>query len=307
MILNVFFSYSAVLVDSVFLVALYLDGCQHSLVALTLHRVNWPSPDLFHNYLQRNAYRTITAAALLSFMLTAGFKNFFLPRQEWFRPSTEAWALLQYFIPHFFHSNQWFTAAAVFMTMLCVWLLCWNRLPRIVPLLILATLSCLMLSCPVSYGSLYALYAFHLLILLLWQDHSGLSSDACRPIQAGLVTVYFLSGWRKAVWGDWISDWDTLLNILSGPFQSACAGWLIQMVPAFVWTFLQFSTVFFQLAAPLIFFHPRMVPYAVVSGLAFHLGISLLLQDLWIFSLAMLPFYVPFFAGSTRFAGIQAR
>jgi hypothetical protein len=113
-------------------------------------------------------------------------------------------------------------------------------------------------------------------------------------IRLYLVTVYFLSGWRKAVYGNWLDNPEAFLQTISGFYATPLQKMLVDHLPALTWPLLQYGTVVFELSAPLIFLHPFFRHQAIYAGLALHIGIALLMKDLSFFSAQMLVFYLAF-------------
>ena len=124
-------------------------------------------------------------------------------------------------------------------------------------------------------------------------DKSELPISPFVLIQVYLVLVYFLSGWRKAVFGNWLDDPHVLLQTMTGFYATSFQKALIDTLPSITWPVLQYGTVLFELAAPLLFFS-CFRKQAVYAGLALHIGIALLMKDLCFFSAQMLVFYLPF-------------
>jgi len=112
-------------------------------------------------------------------------------------------------------------------------------------------------------------------------------------IRIYLVTVYFGSGWRKSVFGDWLTNPHTLVDCMSGFYATHLTRWLYPVMPLFVWTLMQYATVSFELGAPLLLLYPPLRKWGVLLGCLLHIGIALLMKDLFYFSFQMLTFYVP--------------
>jgi hypothetical protein len=112
-----------------------------------------------------------------------------------------------------------------------------------------------------------------------------------RMVQLTLVSVYFLAGWRKAVFGGWLENPDALRVLLAGPFRTETGAWALSNLPPVVFSAGQYLTLLFELSAPLLFFNHRMRPYGLAGGFFFHLLIALFMQNLIYFSLTVLAFY----------------
>jgi uncharacterized membrane protein YphA (DoxX/SURF4 family) len=122
-----------------------------------------------------------------------------------------------------------------------------------------------------------------------------------RILQITLVAHYFLSGWSKAHWGDWLVSPNLLWTQMQGYYRTDAAGWLLEHVPVAVWTAVQWSVIVFELGAPVLFTVKRLRPYALVFGVIFHVMIGLLMHHFIYFSLVTLSFYVLFFKEFRKF------
>lgn len=126
------------------------------------------------------------------------------------------------------------------------------------------------------------------------------------PVQLGkilLVSVYFLAGWKKAVFGDWLERSHGLESILRGGFQTGLASALLGIFPSWIWSGGQIAVIVFQLLAPFLFLNPGTRKTALLCGCLFHIAIALMLKDMIFFSLLMLSFYPLFLP----FSGLRAQ
>ena len=112
-------------------------------------------------------------------------------------------------------------------------------------------------------------------------------------IRLYLIVVYFGSGWRKAIYGDWLNNPDALIHGMTGFYTTDLTRWLYPIMPLFTWTLTQYVTVAFELGAPLLLLYPPLRKGGVILGCLLHLGIALLMKDLFYFSFQMLTFYIP--------------
>ncbi len=117
------------------------------------------------------------------------------------------------------------------------------------------------------------------------------SSWPLRVLQIFLVTMYFVAGWSKAVHGDWLTSPITLWTQLQIYYMNSWSAQLVQELPIAFWKVIQWGVVAFELSAPVLFFNRKFLPAAFVLGIALHLGIGWLMQDVISFGLAMLCFY----------------
>jgi hypothetical protein len=112
-------------------------------------------------------------------------------------------------------------------------------------------------------------------------------------IRVYLVVVYFGSGWRKVIYGDWLSNPDALLHCMTGFYTTNLTRLLYPVMPLFTWTLTQYAAVAFELGAPLLLLYPPLRKWGVIYGCLLHIGIALLMKDLFYFSFQMLTFYIP--------------
>jgi hypothetical protein len=119
-----------------------------------------------------------------------------------------------------------------------------------------------------------------------------------RVLQSTLLVFYFTSGWSKVVYGDWLTNARVLFSQVQGPFRTELAGRLLGILPLEAWTGIQVAAVAFELLAPLLFCFRLIRPVGLLYGVAFHLGIALLMHKLIYFSLQMLSFYALFLDAS---------
>lgn len=150
-----------------------------------------------------------------------------------------------------------------------------------------------------SAGALNMNFLFGFAVIF-WS--SGLPSDPSLTLSAWpvyliriyLVVVYFGSGWRKAVFGDWLTNPDALIHCMTGFYATDFTRYLFLILPPLAWTFMQYGVIVFELGAPLLLLAPALRKWGILMGCLLHLGIALLMRDLVYFSLQMLAFYIPF-------------
>ncbi len=155
--------------------------------------------------------------------------------------------------------------------------------------------------------SAYTLNRFFIVKLILL----GLAAPACywsldrraptpqpawpvRVLQATLLLHYFLAGWAKVAYGDWLKDPWVLWTQANGVYRTAFAAWLLQQLPIGVWAWMQYAALTFELTSPLLIGLRACRPFGVAFGLIFQLAIALLMYQLAYFSLELFSFYVLF-------------
>jgi len=127
-----------------------------------------------------------------------------------------------------------------------------------------------------------------------------------RILQIGMVAIYFSAGWNKAVWGAWLDSPTALQSSISGIYMTDFAAWCLQILPSWFWRILQYSTICFELFSPVLFGNKRLRIVAIIIGCGFHIGIALCMDQLILFSLQMMSFYVLFFSFESKLVTANA-
>lgn len=113
-----------------------------------------------------------------------------------------------------------------------------------------------------------------------------------RVIQATLLIEYWAAGWTKSFGeGAWLKHADSLQLVIQGFHRTDLAAWFLRTMPPMFWTVGQFSTLVFEIGAPVWFTWKRTRWVAIASGFLLHLGIALLMKNLIFFSAQMWGFY----------------
>jgi hypothetical protein len=151
---------------------------------------------------------------------------------------------------------------------------------------------------PASIGALNMHFLFALAVIF-WSTGLRKAADVTMSawpvylVRLYLVVVYFGSGWRKVIYGDWLSNPDALLHCMTGFYTTNLTRCLYSVMPLFTWTLTQYAAVTFELGAPLLLLYPPLRKWGVIYGCLLHIGIALLMKDLFYFSFQMLTFYIP--------------
>jgi hypothetical protein len=151
---------------------------------------------------------------------------------------------------------------------------------------------------PASTAAVNMHFLFALLVIF-WSTDLKSNPPGMMPawpahlIRLYLVVVYFGSGWRKVIYGNWLNDPNALFQCLTGYYVTDSTRWLWAFMPASSWVILQFLTVAFELGAPLLLLYPPLRRWGVIGGCLLHLGIALLMRDILYFSFQMLTLYIP--------------
>ena len=120
------------------------------------------------------------------------------------------------------------------------------------------------------------------------------SALAIRVIQATLILQYLAAGLAKAFLGDWLKFSDVLYTQVQGVYRTDAAAWLLRVLPVWCWTVMQWTSLLFELEAPVLFSVRKLRPVAFVLGMGFHFVIALTMKDLVFFSAQMWSFYALF-------------
>jgi hypothetical protein len=135
-----------------------------------------------------------------------------------------------------------------------------------------------------------------------------ISAVPVRLIQGTLILQYLAAGCAKAFKGDWLKYTDVLYTQVQGVFRTDFAAWCLRHLPAWSWTAMQWTTLLFELEAPVLFLVKKLRPIAFVVGIGLHLMIALMMKNLIFFSAQMWTFYALFVtADQWRWAGRIAR
>lgn len=135
-----------------------------------------------------------------------------------------------------------------------------------------------------------------------------ISAVPVRLIQGTLILQYLAAGCAKAFKGDWLKYSDVLYTQVQGVFRTDFAAWCLRHLPKWSWTAMQWTTLLFELEAPVLFLVKKLRPIAFVVGIGLHLMIALMMKNLIFFSAQMWTFYALFVtADQWRWAGRIAR
>jgi hypothetical protein len=115
-----------------------------------------------------------------------------------------------------------------------------------------------------------------------------------RVIQCTLLIQYGTAGLCKLFHGDWHQRSDVLFTQSVGLYRTEIAAFLAHHLPMAGWAVVAGFALLFELFAPILFIIPRTRAVGILSGVALHVGIALMMKDLVFFSLQMMSFYVLF-------------
>ncbi len=121
------------------------------------------------------------------------------------------------------------------------------------------------------------------------------AGGSVRFFQIVLLAMYAGSGIAKAR-GDWLSDPLVIWTHMHDSYQSEFAYFLVRHVPAAGWTAMQYTTLLYELFAPLWYAWPRTRPFALGFGLSMHVMIGLLFPPVMWFSALMIAVLVAGYA-----------
>ncbi|MCX6853859.1 MAG: HTTM domain-containing protein [Verrucomicrobia bacterium] len=121
-----------------------------------------------------------------------------------------------------------------------------------------------------------------------------ISAVPVRLVQGTLICQYLASGTAKAFKGDWLKHSDVLYTLIQGLHRTEFAAWCLRTLPVWSWTAMQWTTLLFELEAPVLFCVKKLRPIAFVIGIGLHLMIALMMKNLIFFSAQMWSFYALF-------------
>lgn len=148
--------------------------------------------------------------------------------------------------------------------------------------------------------SINSIYLFTLTVFIIYPGkptkRGTTTATPTRMLQLALVTIYFSSGWHKAVFGDWLDSPTVLRTMLSGIYMTDTAAWALHTFPDWMWMSAQYLTLAFELFSPVLFFSSshKLRWFGIAFGCLFHLGIALFMDQLIYFSLQTMSFYILF-------------
>jgi uncharacterized membrane protein YphA (DoxX/SURF4 family) len=116
-----------------------------------------------------------------------------------------------------------------------------------------------------------------------------------RFFQVLLVFMYAASGIAKAR-GGWLGNPHVIWSHLHDSYQTAITYLLATTVPAFGWTIFQYTTLAYELGAPLWYWSARTRVPALIVGLGMHATIGIMFGPVVWFSLLMMSLLLASFA-----------
>jgi len=116
-----------------------------------------------------------------------------------------------------------------------------------------------------------------------------------RFFQALLVFMYASSGIAKAS-GGWLDNPSVIWTHLHDSYQTAITYLLASTVPAFGWTIFQYTTLVYELGAPVWYAWTRTRIAALMVGLGMHITIGIMFGPVVWFSLLMMSLLLASFA-----------
>ena len=156
----------------------------------------------------------------------------------------------------------------------------------------------------ISFFTLNILYLFSLTVFLLAPEGASLRVEkggdqfqvpwAIRIIQITIVLQYFLSGIDKILYGDWHYNPYVLWSHGHGNFRTAFAAWMVNNIPRWAWSIMQYSALSFELVGPILFLIRRCRIFAFLWGFGFHTMVDLTMHQLIFFSFQIMCFYIVF-------------
>ena len=114
-----------------------------------------------------------------------------------------------------------------------------------------------------------------------------------RVLQCTLLLQYLAAGLAKAD-GDWLKYDDVLWGHVQGVYRTEIAAWALRTLPKWTWTVQQHIALGFELLAPLLLTIRRLRPLGFLFGIGMHFIITVMMKDLFYFSIQMWTFYALF-------------
>ena len=115
-----------------------------------------------------------------------------------------------------------------------------------------------------------------------------------RTLQAIILIQLFTAGWSKVMHKDWIIYSDVLWTHAQGPYRNYISAWMLNHLPAQVWTFMQWSALLFELIGPILFLFQKTRWIALFFGAGFVFFIASTMNDLLYFMMQLSSFFLLF-------------
>jgi len=134
-----------------------------------------------------------------------------------------------------------------------------------------------------------------------------------RVLQITLLVQLSTAGLCKITRGDWLEEPYAVWSQSQGYYMTDFAAWMLNTLPKEAWIPMQYSSLGFELFAPLLFLVKRLRPLGILWGLAFHGMIALTMHKIVFLSSVMVAFYILFVdadvlhAIRARLAGVFGR
>ena len=107
-----------------------------------------------------------------------------------------------------------------------------------------------------------------------------------------LVPVFYMSSGFSKAWGDWLSYPYVLFTHLHDSYQTWVAWFAANHVTAWMWSVMQYTTLAFEIGAPLWFSLPWTRKWAMLYGIAMHTMIGLMFGPVIWFALLMITILI---------------
>ncbi len=242
---------------------------------------------------QRNfiQFFTFTAALFINYLFYACGKEwltdvgFHLPPQAQYTHAPQPWPLLP---------NMLYWPFVLLFNGLCAGLIFQKGPWRIASLLLCLCFVYFQHVDSIMSFTLFRYYTLFFALITFAPSEKNVSEGVngwfLRFGQVFLVGQYIVAGWTKYT-AAWATDTLVLKSYLGGIYQTTFSHFALLNFPNTLWELIHWSTLVFELGAPLWFFIPKIRPYSLIFGICFHLGIALMMDKLIFFSLQMISFY----------------
>lgn len=115
-----------------------------------------------------------------------------------------------------------------------------------------------------------------------------------RILQITLITHFFMAGWTKIAFGDWLTNPYVVWTQMQGTYRTGLAAWMLNTLPPPFWPFLQYNALAFELLSPILFVLPGLRWIGIVWGSLFQIMIALTMHGLIYFNLIFFCFFAVF-------------
>jgi len=115
-----------------------------------------------------------------------------------------------------------------------------------------------------------------------------------RVFQITMIVHFFMAGWAKVVFGEWMTNPLVLWTQMHGTYRTHFAGFLLNLLSPKVWTFMQINALLVELLSPFLFISKKLRWLGFLWMGSLLIMIALTMKHLIYFMLIIASFFVLF-------------